>query len=202
MYKRQLQDWAAVLHGATTKQEKALAYQTLINEAVSTYFPLITMRRKSTDPPWINGKLRRMMRRRKAIYRDHGRSKEWRRLRYQTERLLKERKAKYEKSQKVRLLDKDGERHFFKNVKNYQSKEQPVPFDPRTLFPDGLSDSGVATKLADHFNEISLEFRPLESWQIPRTGTAALPVLQRFQVAGRSFRKPKSMVRGTSFLSW
>ena len=45
-----LQDWSPVLYGARTSQQKALAYQTMINEAVSRYFPLITMRRKSTDP--------------------------------------------------------------------------------------------------------------------------------------------------------
>ena len=103
------------------------------------------------------------MRQRKAVYRLHGRSKDWRRLRYKIEHLLKYRKGQYEKSQKIRLLDKDGERHFFKNVKNYQSKERPIPFDPRSLFPAGLDDAGLATQLADHFNRISLEFEPLES---------------------------------------
>ena len=141
------------------------------------------------------------MRQRKAVYRLQGRSNHWRKLRYRIEKLLKERKKNYEKSQKIRLLDKDAEHHFFKNVKNYQSKERPTPFNPRTLFEAGLSDQEVASRLADHFNAISHEFKPLESWQIPRTNPSPLPVFERFQVAGRlrSFRMPKSMVKGDLF---
>ena len=101
------------------------------------------------------------MRRRKAIYKLQGRSSNWRRLRYRIDRLLKERKRNYEKSQKIRLLDKDAESHFFKNVKNYQSKERAAPFDARSLFEPSLTDEQVATKLADHFSAISQEFRPL-----------------------------------------
>ena len=93
----------------------------------------------------------------------------------------------------IRDRDKDGDRHFFNNVKNYQSKERPPAFDVRTLFPN-MSDGQVAEELARHFNTISKEFEPLESWQIPRTYSEGLPTLQRYQVAGRirSFRKPKS----------
>ena len=83
---------------AGSSQEKALAYQ---NEAVTRYFPLITVRQKSTDPPWINKMLRRMMRQRKAVYRLEGRSKAWRRLRYRIEALMKQRRERYEKSQKI-----------------------------------------------------------------------------------------------------
>ena len=53
---------------AVGSQGKALAYQQLINMAVESFFPLVTMRRKSTDPPWINAKARRLMRRQKAEY--------------------------------------------------------------------------------------------------------------------------------------
>ena len=73
-----LHEWSEVLIGSTTSQDKALAYQRLINQAVNDCCPLITMRRKTTDPPWINARLRRLMRRRKAVYSDHGRSREWR----------------------------------------------------------------------------------------------------------------------------
>ena len=109
-------------------------------------------------------------------------------------------KEKIRGESKIKLLDKDGERHFFKNVKNYQSKDRPVPFDVRSLYP-GRSDLEVASELASHFNEISHEFSPLEPCQVPRTFSEPLPVLQCFQVAGRirAFRKPKSMVKGDLF---
>ena len=77
-----MENWSEVIQTATASQEKALAYQRLLNRAIEACFPLVTMRRKSTDPPWLNKRLRRLMRRRKAVYRMEGRSKQWRRLRY------------------------------------------------------------------------------------------------------------------------
>ena len=101
-----------------------------------------------------------------------------------TEELIARRRVKYVLSQKDALLAADGDRHFFKNVKNYRSKQRPMPFDVKSLFP-GLSSLEVAEKLADHFNKISSEFEPLEASQIPVTKDRRLPLLQPFQVAGR-----------------
>lgn len=70
----------------------------------------------------------------------------------------------------------------------------------RLLFP-GMADIKVATEVAKHFNAISQEFEPLQASEIPCTFSEHLPVLQRYQVAGRirSFKKPKAMVRGDLF---
>ena len=157
-------------------QNKAVAYQGLVNGAVERFFPLITVRRKSTDSPWINARIRRLVRRRKAIYRRHGRSAAWRRLKNKIIWITSERRKKYEASQKICLLADDGDRHFFKNCKNYQTKDRPTPFDPRSLFP-GQSDKEVAETLAEHFNAISQEFSPLEPHQIPRTFSCPLKIL-------------------------
>ena len=184
------QEWLPVIN-ASGSQEKAVQYQKLVNGAIESCFPLITVRRKSTDPPWVNARLRKLMRKQKAIYKAQGRSMEWRKVRQKISRVLRERREKYEKSQKIKLLADDGERHFFKNVRNYQSKERAAPFDVKNLFP-GLTERQVADKLAVHFNSISNEFKPLESWEIPVTYSKPLPLLQAFQVSGRikKFRKP------------
>lgn len=47
-----------------------------------------------------------------------------------------------------------------------------------------MSDEAVAEALADHFNAVSDEFRPLEPSQIPRTTGKTLPQLLPYQVAG------------------
>ena len=44
-------EWDEVLLHSHTTQDKALAYQLVLNEAVNKCFPLITVRRKNTDPP-------------------------------------------------------------------------------------------------------------------------------------------------------
>ena len=65
------QDWDEVLEGLDS-QSKASAYQALVDRAIDACFPLITVRRKTTDLPWVNAKVRHLIWRRKAVYR-----KEW-----------------------------------------------------------------------------------------------------------------------------
>ena len=113
-----MEDWSDVL-GAEGSNCKADAYQRKINSAIESFFPLITVRRKSTDPPWINARVRKMVKRRKAVFKLHGRSRAWKRLKKKkTLDLISERRLNYEKSQKICLLADDGERNFFKNCKN------------------------------------------------------------------------------------
>ena len=45
-----LEDWRSVLE-ENTSQGKATAYQSTVNAAVERCFPLITVKRKNTDPP-------------------------------------------------------------------------------------------------------------------------------------------------------
>ena len=58
-------DWSRV----TSEQgsnNKANVYQDIIGQALRSAFPTITTRRKSTELPWINGRIRRLIRRRRA----------------------------------------------------------------------------------------------------------------------------------------
>ena len=192
-------DWGEVLD-VVGSNEKAMAYQRHIDAAMDAFFPYVTTVRKSTEPPWINARVKRRIKQRRSVYRREGRSATWKRLKKVTDSLIAKRKNKYMDSQRDVLLQDDSERCFFKNIKSYGCKEKPKPFDVRTLTP-GFSDNQCAEKLADHFNAISREFQPLEPDQVPITFNENLPVLQRYQVAGRlrSFRKPKSMVRGDLF---
>ena len=171
-----------------------------MTEALERYFPLVTVKKKSTDCPWINARIRKMVRDRKGIYRREGRSSKWRRLKKVTTDLINRRRAVYLESQKDCLLVEDAMRNFFRNVKAFKSKERPKAFDPLELFP-GSSEEEVAEELAGYFNRISSEFQPLEPTDIPRTHSRKLPVLMPYQVEGRirSFKKPKSMVKGDIF---
>ena len=118
---------------------KAEAYQRLVDAAIAECFPLVTVRRKTTDLPWVNSRARRLIRRRKAIYRKEGRSNAWKRLQKILVKLLNHRKKVYQDSQKLCLLAEDAVRHFWKNCKTYQSKDRPEQFNPRSLFPGTVS---------------------------------------------------------------
>ena len=116
-------------------------------------------------------------------------------------RLIKKRQKRYQDLQRLALLAEDSQRNFFKNTKNYLSKERPRPFDVMDPFP-GQSKQEVPELLASHFNEISNEFLPLSHYEdVPHTFSKALPRLEVKEVAKRlkKFRKPKSVVKGDLF---
>ena len=179
---------------------KAEAYQADINCAMDAFFPVRTNTRKSTDPPWINSNIKRRVKQRRGIFMREGRSRKWKRMKKVTTNLISRRRKIYMDSQRMVLLQDDGERCFFKNIKSYGSKERPQPFDVRDVLV-GLTNAECAERLAEHFNAISDEFDPLEPGDIPVTRDTPVKTLQPFQVAGRlrAFRKPKSMVLGGLF---
>ena len=77
-------DWADVVQ-AEGSNAKAELYQEAVTGALEQFFPLITVRKKSTDCPWISNRIRKLIRRRKGIYRREGRSSKWRRIKKLTD---------------------------------------------------------------------------------------------------------------------
>ena len=195
-----LKDWEEVIQ-ATGSDKKAEIYQKEIQWALEAFFPLITVRRRDTDPPWINPAIKKLIRARKRVYKDTEKRKgEWKELKRKTEELIEKRKKKFQDSQKLKLLADDAERNFYRNTKNYLSKQRPKPFDVLDIFP-GKSETEASELLAHHFNTISCEFDPLVRTDIPSTFSSPLPILATHEVAKRlkRFKKPKSMVKGDIF---
>ena len=92
----------------------------------------------------INDNVKRLIKARKRIFIETGgRTPEWKRMKKKVERLIKKRQKTYQDSQRIALLADDGNRNFFKNTKNYLSKERPKPFDAMDLFP-GKAEQEVA----------------------------------------------------------
>ena len=192
-------DWAPLVQ-LPSSNLKAEFYQREVTAALERFFPLIRVRRKTSDCPWINGRIRRLIKKRKGIYRREGRSAKWRRFKKFIDEIITKRQEYYLQSQRKVLLCDDARRNFFRNIKAFKTKDRPAPFDVRSLFP-GKSDGQVAEELALFFNRKSGEFEPLEPCDVPRTHHRDLPLLAPFQVAGRirAFKKPKSMVKGDIF---
>ena len=88
-----MMDWSE-LEKARGSNKKAQIYQSEVNDAVDRFFPLKTVRRRSTDPPWYNWKIRKRIRQKKGIYRREGRSPKWRRVRKLLEDLVERRKER------------------------------------------------------------------------------------------------------------
>ena len=99
------QEWEEV-KSAIGSNQKAAAYQALVVGALKTFFPTKTTRRRTTDLPWINSKIRKKIKQRKAIFRNEGRSARWRRFKARTDYLIKTRRDNYFVVQKVQILAK------------------------------------------------------------------------------------------------
>ena len=185
---------------AKTSNEKADIYQKTITDAIEHIFPLKTIRRKSTDLPWINNTIRKRIRRRMKIYRKEGRSELWKWMKKCTDDMIRERRDKYMNNQTEHLLAPDAQRSFFRNVEAFSAADKPQKFDVRQLRPEN-TEKETAEELALFFNQISAEFEPLTPGQIPITRACEIPELMPHEVASRirHFRKPKSMVTGNIF---
>ena len=194
-------DWSELLQ-TLTSDAKAELYQKEINWAIESFFPLRTTKRRSIDPPWITGAVKKLIKGRKRVFKEtEGRTNEWKVVKKKVEDLIKKRCKRYQDKQKAELLSDDGGRVFFKQTKTYLSKQRPKPFDVQDMFP-GMPEQAVAEKLAEHFNAISNEFSALDhSNDIPTSTSKPIQTLQTYEVAIRlkKFKKPKSMVRGDIF---
>jgi hypothetical protein len=106
--------------------------------------------------------------------------------------MLNERRKVYVENQRTKLTSPGAAKQFYKTVRNYKTPEKP---EVKSLYP-GLEEGEVAEELAEFFNNISKEFDPLDTSEIPRTHDRHIPPLEVFQVAGRirAFRKPSSRV--------
>ena len=86
---------------AVGSNRKAEMYQEAVTLAMENFFPLVTVRKKSTDCPWINNRIRKLTARRQGIYRCEGRSEKWRRLKRITDEIIKKRREAYLQSQRT-----------------------------------------------------------------------------------------------------
>ena len=68
-----MKDWAELEH-VWDSNGKTNIYQRDVIWALEDCFPLVTVKRRSSDPPGITGKSRKELRRKKGIYRREGRS--------------------------------------------------------------------------------------------------------------------------------
>ena len=66
-------DWGPLI-ALESSNAKANLYQAEVVGALEKFFPLVTVKRKSTDPPWYNWKVRKRLAQRRGIYHREGQS--------------------------------------------------------------------------------------------------------------------------------
>ena len=147
-----LQDWAGVCRGDASESAEAL--RVCLDELIADCFPAVTVRIKSSDHPWITKAVKKQIRRRKRVFAREGRSEKWKKLKKETEELIKKKKAEYFEKIKQKTLNARNAKAYYIAVKMLNCKEVPEVWNVRVLFP-GKTDGEIATILADYFNRIS-----------------------------------------------
>ena len=191
--------WGPVYQCQNTN-DMAAAYQNVIDDLMDKNFPIKTITRKEDNLPWLNSRAKKIIRKKKAIYKAEGKSVRWEEQLAKTEKYLEERRQVFLKNQRDKFSGLDAARNFFKNVKAFKSADKPKEFDIRDLRPDN-SDSETAAEVAAYFNRISCEFEPLEPHQIPSTYHRDLPMLSPADVVKliKEAKKPNSILKGDIF---
>ena len=192
-------DWNQIK--ADTSSESAEALTTLLNKYIEDCFPIKTRKAKANDVPWFNSRTRRLSNKKMRIYKKEGKSERYKRASKEYEAALKEAKEVFMEGVLTKCKKARNTKGYYKTIKMFQTKEAPVPWDIRSLYPDE-SDSEIAEIVADFFNTISQEYPPLPS---PEREWArdSEPIIQEYEVAARikSFKKPNSVVYGDINLS-
>ena len=154
------QDWRDVLskEGADLK-EKELSK--LLEAQLDKEMPLQTFRAKSDEKPWMTNGIRGMIQQKKKIYKRMGfKSQEWKKMKREVEKVLFEKKEAYYK-RTVASLKGAARKNWHRRMKVLMDSEPTRKWSVRDLWPD-RSDRDIAELLADHFNQISMEFTPLK----------------------------------------
>lgn len=123
------QTWDSVV-GAETVVAKVEAFN---KRSMEKFFPYMTVKRQTSDPPWMNDNIRRLQKKLLRIYNKHGRSRRWRRLKKLCYDLYRKRTENYVLKQKALLTGPNAAKTFYKHVKAYSSKEN-LPFFTHVTF--------------------------------------------------------------------
>ena len=194
-------DWNEVLD-CVGSNAKANKLQQIVDDLTNKNFPSKTITRKEDDLPWLNTKAKNMIKKKQAIYKAEGKSERWHSQLRKVENYLEQRRLSFLESQKTKFIGPQASANFFKNVKAFKNAEKPKMFDIRDMRP-GVGDADIAEEVAEYFNRISREFKPLEPAQIPMTYHKTLPTLTEEEVTKmlRTAKKTKSKVEGDIFPS-
>ena len=125
-----------------------------IHSVLSKYMPQCyawkKARQKNTDKPWVSDGVRKMVKKKKAVFREGGRSETWKRLDKCIKNTLNIRKSAYNRKQKEKLESLGRNGQWFNVSKYLLSDEMVKKWDITDLKP-GQDPKELANELADTF---------------------------------------------------
>ena len=131
-------------------------------------FPFKHYKKRSTDDPWIDNATQKKITHRMNIFSRERRSKNWKELKAITDSMIRTRKIKYFQREAEKLAAEGSHRLPYQALKDLCIDEKPKPWTPESLMADATTEE-LLESLADHFGQISNEFKPIDTRRIPNT---------------------------------
>ena len=184
-------DWDRILPSHLPPDDMVKRYEEFTGGLVDRLFPLQKIRQRSSDPPWITNRIRRIFKQKCRVFRREGKSNLWRTLRDDMDRITERSKASF-----VDTVTSTGcTRQYFRAVKSLSTKTSTPNWSVLDLFP-GQDPTKAAEETADFFTRITDEFVPLSP---SRAAPAALREPISVQAVAKLLadaKKPNSSVQG------
>ena len=195
------QDWKTVFVGCQDSTCMVERMHAVFEKGMEECYDRKSSTKKTSEPPWITGGIRRLIKRRRAVFRKFGRNRAWKILKKKTKKIIKEGKEAYNKKKKEGILDGSSKK-FHQCVRAFINDDKSKEWNPRNLYPD-LSEQETADRLALFFNNISSEYTPLNPANIPKTYDVDLPVLTPESIVKeiKEGKKTRSRVDGDIFVN-
>ena len=186
--------------------EHAQKLQELLMDKLDELCPTQTMRVSHQDKPFINKELKMLNRRKQRAYVKEGKSQKYLDIKKEFDKKYKAAAERYIRAKVDDLKEAQPGRAY--NILKTLGSEPGCTDDHTFSLPahkeQNLSDEECANKIAEHFAEISAEFKPLDPTQLPDRVKVKVnddsrpPVISEHDcyIKLRSAKKPKSVIPG------
>ena len=157
-----------------------------LNKILQHYFELSfeekTRKIRSTDPPWLDGPTKRLIRKKRCIYRAEGKSIRYEIAAEECQAAINLRKKRFLDNITAQIKDPKDRKAYYRAVNMLKTKEFAIPWDITNLFPDS-TEPEIAEMVAEFFNQISQEYVPLPN---PIQASTNTKYLEEFQVSAKT----------------
>ena len=185
-------DWGP-MKSADSVDAMAKELEEAIAVLTEKHFPLVRIRRRSNEDPWINKRIRRLWKKKIRLYKKYGKSQSW----WETDRKLQDEIQEAKELFVERLLD-DGNngRPFFAATRKLAAASASSPWAVTDLFV-GMGPGEVCREVLDFFGGLAKSEAPGIPPDLPRVdGGLGFFSLERTSELLRASKNTNSRVEG------
>ena len=172
--------------------ELLAAFEAKMGEMTDRLFPLVKVKQRSSDPPWITNGIRRLSRRKARTYKEQGKSRTWLNMDYKMSQMVHNSKVTF-----VSNVKKGGTstRKYFSAVRSLAAAGQKPEWSVSDLYPS-LSPVEAGNEVAEYFTKITDQFTLLQERPVPPDQRRRPVTLAEVRKKMKDANKPASAVEG------